>query len=139
MDRRVVVVTDSTASLPALALETADVVVVPLHVVVDGTPYLEGVDLSPSSLVEALRRGATVTTSQPGPDAFSRVYARAAARGAREIISVHLSGALSGTVTSAELAAQTAGVPVTVVDSRTVGMGLGFAALAAAQAGGDGA
>ena len=131
--RELAVVTDSTASLPASLVEAADVVVVPLQVVVDGVAYREGVDLSPARLAEALRSGATVTTSQPGPEAFARVYARVAARGAREIVSVHLSGELSGTVTAAELAAQSAGVPVHVVDSRTVGMALGFAVLAAAR------
>ncbi|KGM13141.1 hypothetical protein N869_16045, partial [Cellulomonas bogoriensis 69B4 = DSM 16987] len=139
MAGRVAVVTDSTASMPAVLVEAADVVVVPLQVIVDGTPHQEGVDLSPAQLVSALRRGATVTTSQPGPETFARAYARVAARGAREIVSVHISADLSGTVTSAELAAQTAGVPVHVVDSRTVGMGLGLAVAAAAQHRDDGA
>lgn len=130
---QVVVVTDSTASLPAALVEAAGVVVVPLHVVIDGEDHREGVDLSTDVLVAALRRGARVSTSQPGPDAFARTYARLAARGAREIVSVHLSGTLSGTVTSAELAAQTSAVPVHVVDSGTVAMGLGLAALAAAR------
>ena len=138
MDRAVAVVTDSTASLPGALAEAGDLVVVPLQVVVDGVPHREGIDLTPARLVEALRSGATVTTSQPGPEAFARVYARVAARGAREIVSVHLSGELSGTVTSARTAAQSAGIPVHVVDSRTVGMGLGLAALAAARAPGGG-
>ena len=130
---RVAVVTDSTASLPTALVEASGLVVVPLQVVIDGVSYREGVDLEPARLVEALLAGASVTTAQPGPDAFARVYARVAARGAREIVSVHLSRELSGTVTSAEIAAQSAGVPVHVVDSRTVGMGLGLAALAAAR------
>ncbi|HYF73619.1 MAG TPA: DegV family protein [Nocardioides sp.] len=138
--RDVAVVTDSTASLPASLVEAAGIVVVPLDVVVDGVAHREGVDISPAQIVEALRSGATVRTAHPGPEAFARAYARVAARGAREIVSVHLSGELSGTVTSAQLAAQTSGVPVHVVDSRTVGMALGFAAVAAARvAGGDGA
>ncbi|MDT0165299.1 DegV family protein [Actinotalea sp. AC32] len=125
--------TDSTASLPAALVEPAGVVVVPLHVVIDGEDHREGVDLPTEVLLAALRRGARVSTSQPGPEAFARTYARLAARGAREIVSVHLSEALSGTVTSARLAAQTAPVPVHVVDSRTVAMGLGLAVLAAAR------
>lgn len=135
---RVAVVTDSTASLPDAVAAAAGLVVVPLQVVVDDVPHREGVDLSPTRLVEVLREGRRVTTSQPGPEAFARAYARVAARGAREIVSVHLSGELSGTTTSARLAAQTAPVPVHVVDSRTVGMGLGLAALAAARAEGSG-
>lgn len=132
--RAVAVVTDSTASLPAAVLDAVDVVVVPLQVVIDGVAHREGIDLSPGRLDEVMRAGAAVTTSQPGPEAFARVYARVAARGAREIVSVHLSGELSSTLLAAELAAQTSGVPVHVVDSRTVGMGLGFAVLAAAGA-----
>jgi DegV family protein with EDD domain len=68
------------------------------------------------------------------------VYERLAAEGATEIVSVHLSGELSGTFESAQLAARRAPVPVHAVDSRQVGMGTGFAVLAAADvrdAGGD--
>lgn len=135
--RTVAVVTDSTASVPAGLVDAARLVVVPLDVVVDGVPHREGVDITTEQIVEALRAGASVRTAHPGPEAFARAYARVAARGAAEIVSVHLSGELSGTVTSAQLAARSAGVPVHVVDSRTVGMGLGLAALAAARAAGD--
>jgi DegV family protein with EDD domain len=131
--RPVAVVTDSTASLPAGLVEAAEIIVVPLDVVVDGVAHREGLDISPGQIIEALRAGATVRTAHPGPEVFARAYARVAARGAREIVSVHLSAELSGTITSAQLAAQTSGVPVHVVDSQTVGMGLGFAVLAAAQ------
>jgi DegV family protein with EDD domain len=70
------------------------------------------------------------------------IYERLAADGATEIVSIHLSGELSGTVESAQLAARKAPVPVLAVDSRQVGMGTGFAVLAAADArdaGADGA
>ncbi|HWS57890.1 MAG TPA: DegV family protein [Actinotalea sp.] len=129
----VAVVTDSTASLPAALVEASGVVVVPLHVVVDGVDHREGIDLTTGQLVAALRAGSAVSTAQPGPDAFARVYARMVARGAQEIVSVHLSAELSGTVAAARLAAASAGVPVHVVDSRTVGMALGLGVLAAAQ------
>lgn len=135
--RRVAVVTDSTASLPPGLVEAAGIVVVPLDVVIDGVPHREGVDISPRQIVEALRSGASVRTAHPGPESFARAYTRVAARGAAEIVSVHLSAELSGTVASAELAAQTAAVPVHVVDSRTVGMGLGFGALAAVRGAGE--
>lgn len=131
---RVAVVTDSTASLPAAVLEAVDVVVVPLQVVVDGVGHREGIDLSAARLVAVLNDGAHVTTSQPGPEAFGRAYARVAARGAREIVSVHVSGDLSGTVDAARVAAAAAPVPVHVVDSRSVAMGLGLAVVAAATA-----
>ena len=111
----------------------------PLHVVVDDESFLEGVGLTAGDVAEHLQAGRRLTTSQPTPRAFSEVYAAAAAAGAREIVSVHLSGELSGTVHAAALAASDAPVPVRVVDSRTVAMGLGFAALAAARAASDGA
>lgn len=107
--------------------------VVPLEVVVGGAHHLEGRDLLPAELTAALTRGVRVTTSQPAPAAFAEAYARAAASGAREIVSVHLSGELSGTVRAAQLAALAAPVPVHVVDSRSVVMGLGFAVLSAAR------
>jgi fatty acid-binding protein DegV len=95
--------------------------------------HAEGVDLTPAELLDALTHGGRVTTSQPPPAAFAAAYARAAAAGAREIVSVHLSGELSGTVRAARLAAATSPVPVHVVDSRAVGMALGFAVLDAAR------
>jgi len=110
------------------------VVVVPLDVVIGGERRREGVDLASADLAAALESGARVTTSQPAPAAFADVYARLAAAGAREVVSMHLSGDLSGTVRSAQVAALAAPIPVHVVDSRSVVMGLGFAVLSAAQA-----
>ena len=127
------IVTDSTASLPEGAAERWGVGVVPLDVVVDGERHVEGVDLSPDALLAALTHGGRVTTSQPPPAAFASAYERAAASGAREIVSIHLSGELSGTVRAARLAAESSSVPVHVVDSGVVAMALGFAVLDAAR------
>ena len=102
--------------------------------IVDGVEHVEGVDLSSTELLGALTQGSRkVTTSQPSPAAFAAAYEAAAASGAREIVSVHLSGELSGTVRAARLAAASSPVPVHVVDSRAVGMALGFAAIEAAR------
>ena len=129
---RVAIVTDSTASLPEGTAERWGIGVVPLDVVVDGERHVEGVDLSPGELPTALTSGAKVSTSQPPPAAFAAAYERAAASGAREIVSLHLSGELSGTVRAARLAAEESPVPVHVVDSGAVAMALGFAVLDAA-------
>ncbi|WP_422110504.1 DegV family protein [Cellulosimicrobium arenosum] len=135
--RHVHVVTDSTASLPAAP--TAGLDVVPLHVVVEDETFREGVDIGPDEVAAYLSDGRRVSTSQPSPGAFAAAYDRAARDGALEIVSVHLSGDLSGTVHAAALAASRAPVPVRVVDSRTVAMGLGFAAIEAAVAAAAGA
>ena len=58
-------------------------------------------------------------------------YDRALQEGATEVVSVHLSGELSGTVDAARLAARESSIPVTVIDSRQVGLGVGFAVLTA--------
>lgn len=137
----VAVVTDSTASLPPEEAAAAGVEVVPLHVVVDGADHLEGPGLtgvSPEELAAALRAKVEVGTARPAPAAFLAAYEKAAAAGAEEIVSVHLSSGLSATVDSARAAAQESPVPVHVIDSRTVGMGMGLAVLGAvadAQAG----
>ncbi|GEK19501.1 DegV family protein [Cellulomonas xylanilytica] len=129
----VAIVTDSTSSLPDGAAERWGIGVVPLDVVVDGVRHVEGVDLTPGELLAAVTAGAKVSTSQPPPAAFAAAYDRAAASGAREIVSIHLSGDLSGTVRAAQLAAEASPVPVHVVDSRAVAMALGFAVLDAAR------
>jgi DegV family protein with EDD domain len=61
------------------------------------------------------------------------VYERAARAGATEVVSVHLSGDMSGTVESAQLAAREASIRVVPVDTRQVGIATGYAALAAAE------
>jgi DegV family protein with EDD domain len=79
-------------------------------------------------------------TSQPSPADFEAVYEGLAAAGCDEIVSIHLSSRLSGTIASATIAAAASPVPVRVVDSRSASQGVGLvvkAALAAREAGGD--
>jgi DegV family protein with EDD domain len=129
----VAVVTDSTASLsPALA-EAEGVLVVPLQVVIDGTAYAEGLEVSPSDVAAALRGHRAVTTSRPGPQLFLDAYTKATELGADSVVSLHISAALSGTCESAILGARESPIPVEVVDTRTMGMGLGFVVLDAAR------
>lgn len=135
----VTVVTDSTAYFPAGLAERCGIRQVPLHVLVDGRHWLDGVQLGPAELVDALARRASVTTSRPTPGEFEAVYTEAIRAGADTIVSVHLSRALSGTWESARLAAEQVGAKrVRVVDSRSTGMGLGFSVLAAAAVAADG-
>jgi DegV family protein with EDD domain len=134
MPGKAVVVTDSTASLPAEVAERRGIVVVPLQVVIGATVYDEGPDgATPEMVAEALREFRPVSTSRPSPAYLGEVYADLAAGGATEILSVHLSAEMSGTHESALLAARDAPVPVTVVDSRQVGVATGYAALSAAD------
>jgi len=135
----VAVVTDSTAYLPAELSGSYDLTVVPLTVVINGTEGLEGVQIQPAEVARALSaRRSMVSTSRPAPSQFADAYRKLLAAGADGIVSVHLSAKLSGTYEAACLAAADLGDRVQVVDSETTGMGLGFTALAAAQAATEG-
>ncbi len=127
------VVTDSTASLDPAVAAGADVTVIPLHVVIDGVSRLESA-VEPAEVAHALRSGRRVSTSRPSPERIAATYAELAAGGATAIVSVHLSAKVSGTYAAALLAAESATVPVRVVDSRSLAMAIGFAAVSAAEA-----
>ncbi|MFI7706993.1 DegV family protein [Nonomuraea sp. NPDC049480] len=122
----IAVVTDSTAYLPGVP----GVTVVPLRVAVGGKSYDE------DSFVDDL---ASATTSRPSPASFAACYSSLAESGATGVVSIHVSGQMSGTVESARAAARDAAVPVEVIDSRSIAMGLGYPVLAAARAAATGA
>lgn len=130
----IAVVTDSTACLTPAMIAESGVIVVPIHVIVDGRTHLDGVDINSGEVATALVRGASVSTAKPTPQQFLDAYTAAADGGATEILSVHVSAALSGTYDSARLAARDSPVPVTVIDTHSIAMGLGFAAMSAAAA-----
>lgn len=136
---RVVVVTDSAADLSAEEAKAYGVEVVPLRLVVDGRTYDDSGPGAAARWARVLRQGVPVTTSRPSPAAFLAVYRALAKAGATAVVSVHLSGELSSTRDAARSAGSEAPVPTTVVDSRQVTMGLGFAVLAAAATAGRGA
>lgn len=133
----VALVTDSTASLSASTIAAHGITVVPLQVVIGATSYDESGEegsVTPQMLADALKAWTPVSTSRPNPEAILETYEKLAADGCDSIVSVHISAELSGTFESAQLAARRSPVPVTLVDSRQVGMGTGYAALAAAEA-----
>lgn len=135
MPRTVALVTDSTAMLPAGVVERREIVVVPLQVVLGARSYREGIDreATPDTIADALRARTPVSTSRPSPAEFLEVYEGARAGGAVGVLSIHLSGEMSGTFESAQLAAREASLPVEVVDSRQLGMATGYAVLTAAD------
>lgn len=136
---RVAVVTDSTAHLTRAEADALGVTVVPLEVVIAGRTGLDDVEVDSAQVAQALRDWEPVSTSRPAPARFVAAYEDARHAGATAVVSVHLSGALSGTVDAARLAAGEASLPVTVVDSRQIGLGFGFAVLDAARRAATGA
>ena len=138
--KKVAVVTDSSASIPADLARDLAIRVVPVMLVLNGHTFRDGVDITPGELYRLLRTSRhTPTTSAPSIGDFLRVYA-AAAETASGIVSIHMSAKLSATHTSARAASQLVdGLPIRVLDSRTAAMGQGFVVLAAARAAADGA
>lgn len=130
----IAIVTDSTSSLAVDDAAREGITVVPLQVIIGADVFTEGQDVTSEMIATALAAFVPVSTSRPAPDDFLAVYERLAAGGADAIVSIHLSGKMSGTLDSARLAAAQASVPVTCIDSTQVGIATGFAAGRAAQA-----
>jgi DegV family protein with EDD domain len=141
----VAVVTDSTSYLPDGAAEQNDLIVVPLYVVFGGDRTVPETEITDyDAFFDELRAAETLpTTSQPSVGDFRAAYEPLLAEG-REIVSVHISGGLSGTPESARQAKEAlerdglGGERIEVIDSTTAAGGLGFMALAAAKAARDG-
>ncbi len=138
MPAHVAIVTDSTAYLPQEETAHHRITVVPLAVILGDQALEEGTEISARSVAAALQRRRAVTTSRPSPEDFATAYRKAADAGATAIVSLHLSAEISGTYDAACLAAESAPVPVRVVDTGMVAMALGFPVLAAAEAAGAG-
>jgi DegV family protein with EDD domain len=128
----VAVVADSACDLPPHRAQEAAIRLVPLTVTFGEESFLDGTQLSPERFWEKVADGAFPTTASPSPQALVDAYERAAADGAPGVVSVHLSSHLSRTGETARQAAASASVPVEVIDSRSVSMGQGLVALAAA-------
>ena len=127
------VVTDSTCQLTAEQAARSGIAVVPRLVRIEDAEFAAGVDLAVEAFYGRLTPGVSVATASPAPGAFVECDRSLVARGAPEIVSVHLSDGASGTLDSARLAARSVDVPVHLVDSRMTSYGLGVVALALAD------
>lgn len=130
----IAIVTDSTACLDPADAEREGITIVPLKVVIGEETFTEGCGVTGDEIAEALKAKKPVTTSRPTPEEFLETYESLAANGADEIVSIHLSHKVSGTLDAATVAGKRASIPVTVVDSTTIGLATGFAAGRAARA-----
>src|SRR5688500_8767027 len=132
MYRRVAVVTDSTACLPAQLTDQLGIEVVQIQVRI-GDHTDDESRIPVPDLVSAMRSNVPVATIPPDPGAFFWTYNELAAQGVRSIVSVHVSGRQSATVEAARTAAAQVRVPVHVIDTHTCGMSIGYAVQAAAK------
>ncbi len=133
---RVRIVTDSACDLPQSVADELGIEIVPLTIRIDGVEYVDRADLTPAEFWAKCAQSPTLPeTAAPAPGHFEAAYRKLAAEGATSIVSVNLSGALSATMQSAELAARSVApdIQVTVVDSQQCTMGLGLVVSRAAQ------
>jgi DegV family protein with EDD domain len=137
---KIAFVTDSTTYMPEELLGKQKLDVAPSVVIWDGEELRDGVDIQPSDFYARLATASVMpTTSQATPGYFKEIYEKLVKAGTKDIISLHVSTKLSGTVGSANQAAEL--VPkanVTIIDGQSASMGTGWPLLVgmkAAQAG----
>jgi len=127
------IVTDSALDMTSEELERMGIKMVPLTVLVDGKTYLDTVDISAEEFLSKMAAASELPkTSQPPVGQFLDVYNELGADGS-QIISIHMTGGMSGTYQSAKQAADMSSANVTVVDSRYISRALAYQVLEAAH------
>src|SRR3972149_5091654 len=126
------IVTDSTSDIPVDMARELGITVVPAHVIFDEQSYDDGITITRDEFYQRLPHSPRLpTTSAPSPGEFGETYQKIGG----EIVSIHVAGALSAILSAAQAAAQM--VPeaqVTLFDSSSVAMGLGWQVILAARA-----
>ncbi|WP_270310200.1 DegV family protein [Weissella cibaria] len=129
---KVKIITDSTARLTPEEVAQYDISVVPLTVMIDGTVYHDGVSITPSEFIEKMAASKNLpTTSQPSLGAFTEVYETVPED--VEVLSLHLTHHLSGTVQAAEQAARLVPHDIVVRDSNYIDRALAAQVLVAGR------
>jgi DegV family protein with EDD domain len=130
----IAVVVDSTSDIPENIRQELGITEVPLLIMFGNEQFRDGIDISNDEFYARLVEGDVhPTTSQPSAGDFVEVYEQLG-KEHEGIISIHLGGKLSGTVRSAQQAAEMVPhVPVRVIDSGSVSMGMGFLGIEAGQ------
>jgi DegV family protein with EDD domain len=136
------IVTDSSCDLPADEVAALGIEVVPLTIRFGSAEYTDGVDLSVEDFyAEMAATDGLPETAAPSPGSFEVAYRAQAEAGADAVVCINISAELSATMQSAQNAARAveADLPVRVVDSRSITLGLGNQVLEAARMAADGA
>jgi fatty acid kinase fatty acid binding subunit len=138
------VVTDSSCDIPDSLLRQFDITVVPLSIAWGDEVYPDKGGVGTTPLLQRLAKGQAPDVLPPDIDDFSRVY-RSLRDSCDGIISIHVSGKLSETLSNAGIAREAFSpvghggpFPIAVVDSLSLGMGLGWLVLSIARAASSG-
>lgn len=127
------IVVDSTADIPPARARDLGIEVVPLTVLFGDESFRDGVDLDGTEFYRRLAASTQApTTSTPPPGLFEQHYRKLVANGATGILAMHIGSDLSATYSVSRAAADAVtadtGVPIEVLDSRTVSAGIGLPA-----------
>ncbi|AAP26123.1 MULTISPECIES: DegV family protein [Bacillus] len=138
--QKIKIVTDSTAdlSLSQEVIEKYDIHVLPLSISVNGQTYLDRVDLQPDEFIEEMIKSEELPkTSQPAMGTFVEMYDKLGEDGS-EVLSIHMTSGMSGTVATANSAASMTDTKVTVVDSQFITHALAYQVVEAAKMANEG-
>ena len=130
-------VTDSTCDLPGYLVEQYELEVIPCILVLDGKEYRDGIDITREEFyrrLPTLPASTSITTAAPSIGEFASRYDSLLSQGCDHILSVHAAESLTSIIDSARQAAQEFGEKITVIDSTSLTLGLGFQVLAAIEA-----
>ncbi|NJC97137.1 MAG: DegV family protein [Anaerolineae bacterium] len=129
------ILTDSTSDLPRYLIEQYELEVVPTVLILDGKEYADGQGISRDDFYKRLPSLQTPpTTAAPSIGDFASRYDSLFRRGCDHILSIHAASALTTIINSARQAAQEYSDRITVIDSLSLSLGLGFQVIAAAEA-----
>ena len=129
------IVTDSTCDIPKYLIDQHELEVVPSLLVLDGKEYADGIGISREDFYKRLPSLQTQpTTAAPSIGDFAAPYERLLTRGCDHILSIHAAGSLTTIINSARQAAHDFPDKITIVDSLSRSLGLGFQVIAAAEA-----
>jgi DegV family protein with EDD domain len=127
------IVTDSTADLTTEQITQYSIHVVPLTIQIDGNTYTDKIDIQAESFLDMMETSKELPkSSQPAVGVFHELFEELGKKGDR-IVSIHMTGGMSGTVKSAQAAAEMSNSDVTVIDSQFISYALSFQVLEAAQ------
>lgn len=130
--KQIALVTDSTADFPEEFRKECDAQVIPLKVLFGEEEFYDG-ELSSEEFYQRLGRAAELPkTSQPSPEDFISLYTKLLDE-YHEIISIHISSGLSGTINAARIAKEKLKGRIHLIDSKTISMGIGLMLLEASK------
>lgn len=129
------IVTDSTSDLPPYLVEQYELEVVPAILILEGREFTDGIGISREDFYRRLNTLQPYpTTAAPSIGDFAARYDSLFRHGCDHILSIHTAGTLTTIINSARQAAHDFPEKITLVDSGSLSLGLGFQVLAAAEA-----